>query len=157
MATSWPAMERRGRAVDDATVARFEQQIGHRLPDDYRRFLLEVNGGRLAESARQFSRGVVNQLLSLDDDNESRNLLAVYQRPRPLPSRDLLHIGQDDVGARLLLTLAGDHCGEVWLQDTSDPRPDDANPRTAWHDRRDLCKVAASFTEFMASLGPLSS
>ncbi len=76
MATSWPAMERRGRPVDDAAVARFEQQIGHRLPDDYRRFLLEVNGGRLAESARQFSRGVVNQLFSLDDDNESRDLIA---------------------------------------------------------------------------------
>jgi hypothetical protein len=156
MATDWPAMERRGPAVDEAAVAGFEKRLGHRLPEDYRQFVLEVNGGRPAISACEFSRGVVNHLFSLDDDDDARDLLTAYERPRPLPSRELLHVGHDDGGARILLALAGEHRGEVWLQNTSDPRPDDANPRVAWHDRRDMRKLAGSFAAFMGSLGPLS-
>jgi hypothetical protein len=71
-----------------------------------------------------------------------------------LPSRDLLFIGYDDGGARILLALAGEHRGEVWFQNTSDPRPEDANPRVEWFDRRDMKKLADSFQEFISSLKP---
>ncbi len=37
-----------------------------------------------------------------------------------------------------------------------DARPEDANPRVAWHDRRDMRKLADSFELFMRSLRPLS-
>jgi hypothetical protein len=35
-------------------------------------------------------------------------------------------------------------------------RPDDANPRVLWHDRRDMRKLASSFEQFMRALRPLS-
>ena len=49
----------------------------------------------------------------------------------------------------------GSHRGEVWLQ-VPDERPNGSNPRTEWHDRRDMKKLAGSFAEFMASLKPLT-
>ena len=75
-----------------------------------------------------------------------------------MPSSDLLFIGHDDGGARLLLALASEHRGEVWFMLTGDDaRPDDANPRVLWHDRRDMTKLADSFEQFMRSLRPLSA
>jgi len=150
-------MERRGPQVTAAEIVAFESHIGARLTEDYRAFVLSINGGRTANSHARFSKGVVNRLFSLNDlDDESRDLMTRADDVRSdLPAASLLFIGHDDGGARLLLALDGDHRGEVWLQVTTDARPADANPRVLWHDRRDFKKLADSFTAFMASLGPL--
>ena len=158
MAISWPLMERRGPQVTDAQVEAFERSYGHRLPDDYRQFLLDINGGRPGGENCEFALGVVNRLFSLDDtDDDSRDLAtrANWERPH-LPSPDLLFIGHDDGCGILLLALAGEHRGEVWLQITVDERPPDANPRVLWHDRRDMRRLAGSFEEFVRSLRPLT-
>lgn len=156
MPTSWPIMERRGPRIEEAEIAAFEQRFGLPLPDDYRRFLLEVNGGRLAPENTQVSHDVVNSLFSLaDKDHESRDLetRATWVR-KMLPHPDLLFIGDFDC-SRMLLALTPTHRGEVWSQDTVDPRPDDANPRVLWHDRRDMTKIADSFEQFVRMLKPL--
>jgi hypothetical protein len=144
--------------VTDAQIGAFENAFGHPLPDDYRQFLLDVNGGRLAKSNCEFDQGVVNRLFSLEDtDEESRDLATRANRSRPmLPSPDLLFIGHDGFSNRILLVLAGEHRGEVWFMLTDDPRPEDANPRVMWHDRRDMRKLAGSFEQFMRSLRPLT-
>jgi hypothetical protein len=152
-------MKERGPQVTDAQVRAFEQSYGHPLPDDYRQFLLDVNGGQPARANREFDQGVVNNLFSLEDTEDDSSDLAeraTWTRPM-LPSPDLLFIGHDDGGNRLLLALAGEHRGEVWYMLTGDDaRPDDANPRVLWHDRRDMRKLADSFEQFMRSLRPLS-
>jgi hypothetical protein len=158
MASSWPPMKERGPQVTEAQIRAFEQSYGHPLPDDYRQFLLDVNGGQPDRANREFAHGVVNNLFSLDDTEDSGDLATRANRSRPmLPSPDLLFIGHDDCGNRLLLALAGEHRGEVWYMLTGDDaRPDDANPRVLWHDRRDMRKLADSFEEFMRALRPLS-
>src|SRR5882757_2372761 len=54
MATRWPDMDRTGPRVDQAAVQELEAYLGVSLPDDYARFLLEVNGGRTSKSFRVF-------------------------------------------------------------------------------------------------------
>jgi hypothetical protein len=159
MAINWPPINERGPQVTDAQLRAFEQAYGHPLPDDYRQFLLDVNGGQPARANCEFAHGVVNNLFSLEDPEDDSSDLAeraTWTRPK-LPSPDLLFIGHDSFGNRLLLALAGEHRGEVWYMLTDDDaRPDDANPRVLWHDRRDMRKVADSFEQFMRSLRPLS-
>jgi SMI1 / KNR4 family (SUKH-1) len=150
-------MERRGPVIDDTDVSRFEQEIGHRLPDDYRRFLLEVNGGRPADSCREASFGIMNWFFSLADPNDERSLEGANGGIPEPPSRDLLYIGYDGSGTDVYVVLSGERRGQVWIQDTEDPRPVGSNPRVLWHDRRDMDKVADSFEEFLRTLKPLST
>ena len=153
--SNWPPMDGRGPHVTTADVAAFEQRCGFQLPEDYRAFLLDVNGGRTADTHAEFSQGVVNQLYSLNDSDDESDLLTSFDDlQKDFPSLPLLYIGHDDGGARLLLALDGEHRGEVWLQ-VIEARPHDANPRVLWHDRRGFTKLADSFTAFMTSLGPL--
>lgn len=159
-------MARRGGEVTVDAVQRFEQQLGHPLPNDYRAFLLEVNGGRTARShrtfviqrraGRQHDETLLNSLFSLDDPDDSRDLATAqkhYNSDVKLPD-GLLEIGYDGMGGRIILPLVGPHRGEVWYLDTEDARPTGSNPRVEWFDRRDVWKVAGSFTEFVGCLGP---
>ena len=154
MATDWPRMECRGPRVDEAEVSAFEQRHGIAFPDDYRRFLLEVNGGGLADENTWVAQLYINGLLSLAEKDGTLDLesCAEWAR-RVLPHPDLLLIGYTDSGM-LLLAHAGPHRGEVWTLDTVDPRPEGSNPRVLWHDRRDMKKLANSFEELTRKLGP---
>lgn len=152
MESEWPEMEQRGPVVTEADVAAFEKRLGFTLPDDYRAFLLAVNGGRLDARNRRFEWGTVNWLLSLRDSDESSD---IEERRDLEPSPQLLFVGYDGFGCRLLVVLDGAHRGEVWYFDRLNERPVDANPRVAWHDRRDMKKLAGSWREFVATLGPI--
>lgn len=153
-------MTERGPVVTESDVAAFEAAAGYRLPDAYRSFLLAVNGGRLSEECREFSGPaasfVVNNLYSLNDPDESFCLDPKHTYTADVPSADLLSIGYDDAGNLILLGIRGPHAGEVWFQDRINGRPEGANPRVLWHDRRDMRKLADNFDEFIARLGPLT-
>jgi hypothetical protein len=153
MATKWPTMDERGPGVVDADVKAFEKKFGYPLPDDYREFLLDVNGGRPADTHCAFSSGVLNYLFSLKDPDEASDLETRALRGRKdLPNKALLMVGHDDGGGRILVVLDGEHRGEVWLQVGSDARPPGSNPRTLWHDRRDMKRLSTNWREFMSSL-----
>ncbi len=164
MAISWPPMVRRGPAVTDADVRRFEQHIGAELPEGYRAFLLEVNGGRTTQEHRTFTmrrRGrrterTLNSLFSLNDPKASQDLAAwqLYGNDR-LPGG--LAIGADDGGAVIMLVLAGSRRGEVWCLDAesdSERRPPGS---IDWFKRRDVWAIAGSFCEFIDDLRPLDA
>jgi SMI1 / KNR4 family (SUKH-1) len=154
--TSWPPFTERGPEVTESDVDSFEQRFGVALPRDYRAFLLEVNGGRTARTHREFDRGILNQLFSLNEPKESRDLAAWNEHVhKDLKTSELIIVGVDDGGGEILLAVSGEHSGEVWFQ-VHDERPWDANPRVLWHDRRDVRKLADSFTAFMSSLRPLT-
>jgi len=154
-------MTETGPRVTDADVRRFEEQLGHELPADYRAFLVAINGGHASADHCVFRVGrdesVLNSLYSLNAGNQRDVLATRQQSPRThsdLPA-GALAIGYDDGGGRIVLPLTGPHRGEVWYLDTGNPRPEGSNPRVEWFDRRDVFRLAGSFREFMAGLRPL--
>ena len=154
--TGWPPFTERGPEVTESDVDGFEQRFGLALPRDYRAFLLEVNGGRTAITHREFDRGILNELFSLNEPDESSDLASWNELVRKdLKTPELITVGVDDGGGRVLLAVSGDHVGEVWFQ-VHEGRPWEANPRVLWHDRRDVRKLAGSFSAFMSSLRPLT-
>lgn len=161
--TSWPTMDRHGTPVDKDDIQRFEYRIGTALPDDYRLFLLEVNGGRTNRDYRRFrlrrgyaSLGALYSLNASDDQDDLATAQQHYNSDARLPD-GILEIGYDDGGSCIVMPLRGRHRGEVWYLDTEDPRPTGSNPRVEWFDRRDVWKIADSFSEFMSNLRPLDS
>lgn len=157
-------MTETGPRVTADDVRRYERELGHELPEDYRQFLVDVNGGQPALERSVFhlrkDRSILNNLLSLNDPDEG-NDLATAQRLSGYSRNDLpkeaLTIGYDAGGSRVLLILAGPHRGEVWFLDLGNPRPIGSNPRVEWFDRRDVCKLADSFAAFVSSLKPLDT
>jgi hypothetical protein len=157
MAASWPKFVECGPPITDADVSAFEHQFKVSLPQDYRQFLLDVNGGRTSKDSRAFREGTLNGVLSLnaDEEHQFNDLASWNERVRhDLGTNDVIVVGYDDGGGRILLGVATEHRGEVWLQ-LHDERPDGSNPRVLWHDRRDMKKVADTFEAFMQSLKPL--
>jgi len=156
-------MNEHGPQITEAAVVRFETQLGTRLPDDYRAFLLEVNGGQTELSHTQFmmvtSAGrkdgtLLNSLNSLDDPDDQFNLATRWMSSRRRLPQEVIPIGYDGFGGAVGLVVTGPRRGQVWFLDGVDPRPEGSNPRVEWFDRRDVSKIADSFREFMAGLGP---
>lgn len=164
MAASWIPMTETGPRVTAEDVRRYERELGHELPEDYRQFLVDVNGGQPSLERSLFhlrnEHSVLNNLLSLNDPDDG-NDLATAQRLSGHSRNDLpkeaLTIGYDAGGSRILLILAGPHRGQVWFLDLGSPWPIGSNPRVEWFERRDACKLADSFAEFMSSLKPLEA
>jgi hypothetical protein len=167
MATSWAPFAEPGPRVTEDDVRRFEREFGHELPDDYRAFLLEVNGGYASSShcvftlrrrARQ-DESVLNSLFSLnapDDQADLATAQIAYSPDSRLPA-GFLAIGYDGMGGRIIMPLVGLHRGEVWYLDTEDDSEDWPSTRVDWFDRRDVWKLAQGFAEFMSSLKPLDA
>ena len=164
MAIDWPAMNERGPQVTEVSVTKFEAQLGATLPEDYRAFLLDVNGGQTGRNHCVFTiwlrksrtdETVLNSLNSLDDPDDRSDLVTRWKRARKWLPQEVIPVGYDDGGGTVVVVVAGPRRGQVWFLDGVDPRPEDANPRVEWFDQRDVSKVADSFHEFMVRLRPL--
>ena len=124
MATSWAPFAEPGPRVTEDDVRRFEREFGHELPDDYRAFLLEVNGGTaphshcvftLRRGARQ-DESVLRGLFSLNAPDDQGDLATAQKHYNPdvkLPE-GFLEIGYDGFGCPVVLPLVGQHRGEIW-------------------------------------------
>jgi hypothetical protein len=146
-------------------IARFEAEIGARLPEDYRQFLVACNGGLVG--GMLWFRGPtaeggtadagINHIggfreephFSLDWAREC------YQDDDDLRiPRELLWIMDDPFGNAICLGVSGQHRGRVFFWDHEeepDPEDWDGSIETAGN----LQLLANSFTEFVAGLVPL--
>jgi hypothetical protein len=135
-------------------MAAFEAESGATLPDDYRWFLLQSNGGCLRghycfENEAAFVR--VNSVGGLQGAHSLRAARACYQgHPVRIP-RALLWIMDDLGGNAVCLGLSGQHRGRVYFWDhDEEPDPDE------WHGEVETAGnirlLAESFTQFVAGL-----
>ncbi len=138
-------------AASEARVEALEAQIGARLPDDYRQFLLRYNGGkplpsgfRLAQRTGPYTDSLVHSLDSLYDDDIC-NLESTVRWQRVPPG--VITIGCDPGGNGICLVVAGERRGQIWFWD-HEREPDEP-------DWSNMDLVATSFEAFMKGLTPV--
>jgi len=140
-----------GGASEDA-IRTFEQELDVELPNDYRRFLAETNGGRpepagfvFQTADGQTSDSLVDWFLTLNPSEDLYTLpeyRAMYQeRTPPL----MLPIACDPFGNLVLLDIGARATGSVCFWDHEKESMDDPT----WEN---ISTIAASFTAFLDAL-----
>ena len=105
-----------------AALEAFEKQIGCRLPDDYRRFLLACAGGTYQGSA-EFNwphgdwAGQVQTVWGLRDDDPDTSLVQTRNAPLWPTVDELLWIMSDHGGNPICMTINPEHFGKIWFID----------------------------------------
>jgi hypothetical protein len=151
----------RGPRITEAAVVAFESKVGMRLADDYRRFLLEFNGGLTGEFHRWFmasgrrdsTPALLAALYSLDAGEPRFDLTLQLYRARKWLPVELIAIGEDTRGRVVVAVVGGPRCPEIWLLDGARSWADDA----AWFACPQAWRVADSFTAFLEGLRPLTA
>lgn len=154
----------RGQPIGEARVATFEEKLGQRLPDDYRQFLLDVNGCIPTKANKLVPLGEkggtnLQVLYGLDTQHKAmdleESLASVQRRERGQYPSEALPIGNDGFGNPIVLAVAGERCGEVFFQAYDDEPVRRLD--TEWYRTRQFRRLAGSFTEFLANLRPQGS
>lgn len=107
--------------TDESRVIALETRLGTRLPEEYRQFILDFNGGRpspdcfeLALRAGPYTGSVVDYFLSVDvaDEMNIDNVLGWLRGRKP---RALLPIASDPGANYVMLGIEGDVRGKVYF------------------------------------------
>jgi cell wall assembly regulator SMI1 len=156
------SMHNIGPMLSKADIARVEANLGRRFPDDYRRFLLEFNGGRpdVENSAFPFRTGggsVLHTLYgikpALKANDLERTTLGEWDMEDYAMPRTLIPIGYDVFGNTLCLGVAGEELNKVYFRDME--RLPEKPPTKPWAMMKGYFKLADSFAEFLSLLGPV--
>jgi hypothetical protein len=136
--------------TDASRLARLEQKIRSALPDAYRQFLLQHNGGKpdrrifsFVENGRESTDAV--RCFYADCDHTLYSIdkkMQVYSGRIP---DGCLPIACDPFGNQLLLSVAADDYGVIYFWDH-----ERESSRAGGKDS--LCLLASSFEEFVESL-----
>ncbi len=144
---------RRFGPVSDAQIVELEGTLGYGLPQDYRAFLLEHNGGKPGadtidfEDERGPSSSDVNYLFGVHRGEYYASLPKRMEMFRGRIPAGFLPIGDDSGGNLWVLELEGPGRGRVYFWD-HEGEADEGEPPTT----RNMTVVAASFTDFLARL-----
>ena len=136
-------MEDTEAAVSEAEVAQVESELGVKLPEQYRRFLLQYNGGSPQPPAFRYGTGPYadSQVQSFNcilpgDYTDLRKQAQVFKGRVP---DTLLPIGADPFGNVIAIGVRSDELGKVFFWD---------------HETSDVHPVAPGFNAFLDSLEP---
>lgn len=140
---------RRGPAISESDVAEFEERVGHRLPDDYRVFMLESNGGVPRANYLPSNENVgVRAFFMLGDDPHYAigEMLRVFEGRYPV---GMLPVAEDSSGNLLLIDVGRQEMGSVWFWEHEFEAEDDEPPRPD-----NITRIASSFHELLDALRP---
>lgn len=148
------------RKATEAQVAKFEKQIGARLPDEYRNFLLTHNGGRpVSEGINVFAHptpygyiGSINPLYSLDPNVPVYDSLqaALTSEYYVLPSG---HIPIADSGGNLVTIDVKKKIGAIFYFDHELPEEEDVDEDDVTHYKtKHAILLAGSFDELLTRM-----
>jgi hypothetical protein len=97
-------LEKIGPKITEAEIARFENEIGLALPEDYREFLLKINGGYPLKASYRFNRSELRlfEIFSLTE-SKIHGLLGRYAVVKCEIGDGLIPFGRDEAGELLCL------------------------------------------------------
>ncbi|GIM95621.1 SMI1/KNR4 family protein [Paractinoplanes toevensis] len=136
---------RREAPASEQQIGELEQRLGAPLPDDYRAYLAEQNGGRLASNDQ-----AAKTIFSLGNDQPnyaSMNYMLNTYAGRVPPW--LLPIVQDEYGNLFGVSLRPEDKGSVWFWDHEE-EADEGEPPT----EDNIVRKADNWTGFLDSLRP---
>jgi hypothetical protein len=153
----------RGPPVTLADIKSFEEAIGHSLPDDYRDFLLQVNGGELSDNLgvpvkdERLSEGItrVDDMYNITPGDRWSILSHAEDYNYHLRTpQHIFPIGQNGVEDRLSMSLGKEDYGRiyVWRSSAYELWIEEEDCR---QDYSELYELANNFTEFWSSLRPV--
>ena len=101
------------QSVTQKDIARFEQQMGIALPEDYRSFLCRTNGGVFHDEVCTPDLVVVDGFYGLNSGFEWSDLECVYERTREWISPKVLAIASSPSGDEIGVSLEEDTIGQI--------------------------------------------
>lgn len=123
-------------------LEKFEKKLGTPLPEEYREYLLEHNGGSptriaivLEGEKEPFT--VVNQLFGIHEGPQYNRLDNTYEQLKQVLPADLLAIGDDPGGNILGIRIEGKEKGSIFFWN---------------HENCKTLKLAESFKSFLENL-----
>lgn len=145
-------IEKKGPPLAREEIDAFEREIGHALPEDYRRFLSMCNGGYVGGRFWIEDVGVHNVGGLREESGFSlrRRRVACQVEERWIP-RSLIWIMDDPFGNAICLGVGGIERGRVFFWDHEnmpDPEQWDGEAVTACN----VEMLAESFTDFVGGL-----
>ncbi|MCA9231165.1 MAG: SMI1/KNR4 family protein [Planctomycetales bacterium] len=146
-------IESKSPPASENDIAAFEAEIGHPLPDDYRRFLAGCNGGFLGGRFWYHEGDAgIHHIGGFRDESyfSLRWTRDCYGDRIP---KELIWIMDDPFGNAICLGLEGDARGKIYFWDhEEEPDPEEWDGSVATADNVSL--LTNSFTEFVAGLAP---
>lgn len=141
------------RLADEAVTA-VEERLAYRLPDAYRHFLRNTNGGRPGQPAVHPRAGFVadQRLFGLNRPDWLQDLVYANGFFGDRLTADYLALGYVQGGLLALRVRGGDE-GSVWWYDDDDPRDRDEYGAAEVCDRL-LVRLADDFAAFWLALRP---
>ena len=136
--------------LTEENLQQAEKRVDVKFPDEYRKFLLKHNGGSPEPCAFKYTfeedepeLACVAYFLAIYE-GEDENFFDYFETYEERIPPQLIPIARDPGGNLILLGVSGKYTGKVyfWLQDFEPDEPDFSN----------ICLVADSFNEFLASL-----
>jgi len=133
--------------LDLQTLNDFVKKYSLTLPDDYKKFLLEHNGGAPVPSTNKIPETFVQWIYGIQDEENWASLewnIEIYDERMP---SNTLPIASDPGGNQFLLSLRPDTYGEIWFWDHENES--DTNAKDYFDNIR---KSANSFSDFINDL-----
>ena len=142
------------RPISEERLKAFENAIGTGLPEDYRQFLLENNGGTPKQGSHfsfvEHGKKTDSRLMyfyGLDRSRDENIEVQIKIRTGRMP-REVIPIAADPFGNEVCLVIHGREAGVVYFWNHEEESEDEPT-----YDN--MYRIAGSFTELLDGLHPL--
>lgn len=146
-------MESKNNLIDDNVLNAIEEFWGYKLPQSYRLFLLENNGGKPFKKIFNFKNkddgSCIDEFFGIIK-NFNNNLLLKQKYLSNRVPENTIPIGRDAYGNFILLSIKGTDRGKVYFWDHESEASEGEKP-----DYSNLTLIADNFDEFINSLHDL--